>query len=72
MAGETREAAAPRLEGLLLFDGAEYYELPYAVIARYRVPHERRADVLAAPERDAGQPLPWLVHAGIYAPEELR
>lgn len=70
MARNDRDATQPRLEGLLLFDGAEYYELPFAVIARYRVPEEHHGEVGAAPPNDADARFPWLVLGGIYAPKE--
>jgi hypothetical protein len=72
MARESHAAAVPLLEGLLLFDGAEYYELPFAVVARYRVPEERRDEVRANSPSDGHGKLPWLVIGGIYAPEEPR
>lgn len=70
MARDTRDIAEARLEGLILFDGTAYYELPVAVIARYRVPEERRGEVGAPPVALAAIATPWLVHGCIYAPEE--
>ncbi len=68
MARDAHNADQPRLEGLVLFDGAEYYELPYVVIERYRVPDERRDELRADAAPRAGSSLPWLVYSGTYAP----
>jgi hypothetical protein len=57
---------APRLEGLILRDDAgSLYEVPCALIERYRVSVDRAAEIGAPPGAPAA--LPWVLHGGSYA-----